>query len=462
VVLDLPETQGDLQPEDGPVEILHEDGRLLVCVKPPGLTVHPCPSCPSGTLIQRLLAHCPRLGDMPGQRPGIVHRLDKDTSGLLLVALDQECALRLVRAFAKRQIRKEYLALVDGRPPEEGSCDAPVGRHPTAKVRMAVVPVSHGGRSADTKWRRLWTSPDGGASLLRISIATGRTHQIRVHMSHLGHPILGDPLYAPGSVRDRARRLALHAWRLEFDHPFTGERLAFRSPMPDDILEAALEACETPTPIVIVGGPGSGKSTLLALLAERGLPAFSADECVTGLYGPGGEAATWLRDRLGEGLMGPDGSVDRRALFAAMNGDPLLRRDVETVVHGLVRDAVERFFREAFTGGASMAVAEIPLYLESGWRLAPEPVVVCVRCPGDVAERRLAESRGWDAERTATIAGWQWPAQRKEAACDILVDNDGDAGRLALEADRLLDRIRGMAESRRDALRAEIGALCRD
>ena len=200
VRLDLPDTANELRAEDEAVDILWQDEHLLLCNKPAGLTVHPCPSCPENTLVQRLLHHFPRLREQEGLRPGVVHRLDKDTSGLLLVALDEPTRLRMSEAFARREVHKEYLALVQGVPPQTGTCREPLGRHPTAKVKMAVVPENRGGKAAHSDWRVLWSSPRKDFSLVAVRIHTGRTHQIRVHMASLGHPILGDTVYGHNTV----------------------------------------------------------------------------------------------------------------------------------------------------------------------------------------------------------------------------------------------------------------------
>ena len=280
VRLDLPDTANELRAEDEAVDILWQDEHLLLCNKPAGLTVHPCPSCPENTLVQRLLHHFPRLREQEGLRPGVVHRLDKDTSGLLLVALDEPTRLRMSEAFARREVHKEYLALVQGVPPQTGTCREPLGRHPTAKVKMAVVPENRGGKAAHSDWRVLWSSPRKDFSLVAVRIHTGRTHQIRVHMAHVGHPLLGDALYAPAPVAARAPRQMLHAWHISFCHPLSGEALEFFCPPPDDMLRAILNNSSRMQRLVITGNPGCGKSTLTHALEEAGLPTVSADALV--------------------------------------------------------------------------------------------------------------------------------------------------------------------------------------
>ncbi len=443
VVLHLPHAENTLAAEEGHLELLWQDASLVVCNKPAGLTVHPCPSCPEHTLVQRLLGRFPQLARLDGLRPGIVHRLDKDTSGLLLAALHEAARLALSAAFARREVRKEYLALVSGLPPEQGECREALGRHPTAKVKMAVLPEAHGGKFAHTAWRRLWHTPDKKVSLLAVRIHTGRTHQIRVHLAHLGHPLLGDRLYAPAAVRDLAPRQMLHAWRLAFIHPDSGEEMRFACPPPEDMPLAALAACRRMRRIVITGNPGSGKSALAEHLAARGLPTVSADALVANLYAPGGEAAAWLEQRCGGKVSAKDGSVDKAALLAAMRADPLLRHEVEETVHALVRIGIENFWHAQEAGGAPLAVAEVPLYFECGWQnmFSPKPLSVGVHCPLSRRLRRIMDSRGWSEEKAAALEAWQWPEARKEAACDLLVDNSGAPEALEDAAHALLTRL---------------------
>lgn len=444
VVLLLPEVSGQLEPEDGELEVLWQDEHLVVCNKPAGLTVHPCPSCPEQTLVQRLLARFPQLGKIEGQRPGIVHRLDKDTSGLLVVALTETDRLSLSQAFAERQVHKEYLALVAGLAPLNGQCLEPLGRHPTAKVKMAVVPENRGGRHAHTEWQRLWHSEDSSVSLLAVRIHTGRTHQIRVHMAHLGYPLLGDKLYAPKAVQAMAPRQMLHAWRLTFTHPVSNETMSFACPPQQDMPDAALKANLRMQRLVITGNPGSGKSAITAHLAHMGVPVISADAIVADLYAPGGAGSLWIGRLHGGSLLEADGAVNRKALLAAMQQDAVLRRDVEQAVHALTRQAIEDFWLRMEAAGAPLAAAEIPLYFESGWQqfFSPSPLTVGVSCPLPLRTTRTVETRGWNQEKMAALEAWQWPEERKMAACDMVIKNDKDVHHLQDEAARLLERLR--------------------
>jgi len=234
-----------LEPEPTPLSILYEDPSIIVVDKPAGLVVHPAAGNPSGTLVNALLYHCKDLGGINGiLRPGIVHRLDKDTSGVMVVAKDDEAYHQLTKQFKNRTVGKVYLAIVYGSLHSiEGLIDAAIGRHPKERKRMST--QTKKGRVAMTRWRRVENLD--GFSLLEVHPQTGRTHQIRVHLSAIGHPILGDPLYGrkgrPGSIQDpvlkefvkRMNRQALHAYRLAFDHPRTGRQVQFEAPLPQDM-----------------------------------------------------------------------------------------------------------------------------------------------------------------------------------------------------------------------------------
>ena len=237
------------QPEDIPIAVVHEDAYLVVVNKPAGLVVHPGAGTSRGTLVNALLRHVHDLSGVGGVlRPGIVHRLDRGTSGLLVVAKDDETHRSLVRQFAGRTVEKEYVALVLGAPARtSGEVDAPIGRDPVHRQKMSV--RASLSREARTSW--LVEERFDGAALLRLRIHTGRTHQIRVHLASIGHPVAGDAVYGgtrtPSSHRAAARealqsldRPALHSARLSFTHPASGERVRFEAPLPPDLV-AVLE-----------------------------------------------------------------------------------------------------------------------------------------------------------------------------------------------------------------------------
>ena len=219
-----------LAPEDIPLKVVYEDSDLIVVDKPAGLLVHPAAGQRTGTLVNALLARCPDLQGIDGSlRPGIVHRLDKNTSGLMVVAKNDAAQMSLSRQIKQRSIRKGYLALVAGHlSPERGAIEAPVGRHPKDRKRMAVV---SGGREAWTQYQVIKYL--NGYTLLEVMPETGRTHQIRVHLSAVGHPVLGDPVY--GKKSPLLGRQFLHAHRLGFRLPSTGEFVEFRAELPPDL-----------------------------------------------------------------------------------------------------------------------------------------------------------------------------------------------------------------------------------
>ena len=212
-----------------PIAIVYEDSDLIVVNKPAGLVVHPGAGNPDRTLLNALLAHAPGLRQVP--RAGIVHRLDKDTSGLLVVAKNVTAQARLAEQLASRSVRRSYLALVHGDPPARGAIDAPVGRDQRVRTRMA---VTRRGKEARTSYRVL--ERFGSAALLECRLETGRTHQIRVHFQHIRHPLLGDPVYRRGTRHGVAfARQALHAAGLELLHPRSGKRMSWSAPLPADM-----------------------------------------------------------------------------------------------------------------------------------------------------------------------------------------------------------------------------------
>ncbi len=245
----IKESRPDLVPEDIPIEVIYEDPHLVVINKPPRLVVHPAPGHWSGTLVNALLYKYGNLEAGESERPGIVHRLDKDTSGLMVVALTEQALVGLATQLAQRSVKRRYKALVWGTPqPPQGSINVPIGRDPSHRERFTVIPS---GKEAITHYKVLgpinkyW-------SLIECRLETGRTHQIRVHMRHIGHPIFGDPVYGgaklkniPLKLQDKVKevlttlgRQALHAYHLSFQHPVTNRQMSFEIPLYSDIQDA--------------------------------------------------------------------------------------------------------------------------------------------------------------------------------------------------------------------------------
>ncbi len=243
IEVDVPDTRAaDVEAQPIALDVLFEDGDLIVVNKPAGLVIHPAAGNPDGTLVNALLHHCSDLSGIGGvERPGIVHRLDKDTTGVIVAAKNDRAHLGLSLAFRRRSVEKAYLAVCYGTPADDGLVvDAPIGRHPRDRRQMAVTADGRPARTMVEVRERLT-----GAALLTCRLVTGRTHQIRVHLAHVGHALVGDPLYAgrqwrnlPGPLQATCRdfpRQALHAWRLGFEHPVTRRLVTFEAPVPVDM-----------------------------------------------------------------------------------------------------------------------------------------------------------------------------------------------------------------------------------
>jgi len=242
VALEIPEPEApSIEPEPIPLDIYYEDRDLIVVNKARGMVVHPAVGNYRGTLVNALLCHCRDLSGINGVlRPGIVHRLDKDTSGLLMVAKNDAAHLALAAQLKARSVTREYIGLAHGRiAKEEGVIEAPIGRHPRKRQHMAVVP---GGRPAVTRYRV--TARYAKYTLLRLRLETGRTHQIRVHLAHIGHPLVADLKYGHARAELGLSGQFLHAGLLGFVHPTTGCRLTFEAPLPAE-LQAVLDALES-------------------------------------------------------------------------------------------------------------------------------------------------------------------------------------------------------------------------
>jgi 23S rRNA pseudouridine1911/1915/1917 synthase len=234
-VIEPPPETMETKAEDIPLDVVFEDNDLIVINKPAGLTIHPGAGQREHTLVNALLNHCASLSGIGGkERPGIVHRLDKETSGCLVVAKNDAAHRGLSEQFSARTVEKTYLALVAGKLRKTaGVIEEKIGRHPVQRQRMSITKRS--GRAAKTEYRVIRSNEQ--ASLVECRLHTGRTHQIRVHLHHLGHPVLGDKVYAPRFAKNFPRQL-LHAWKLGFHHPRTGEWKSFQVPLPEDFEEA--------------------------------------------------------------------------------------------------------------------------------------------------------------------------------------------------------------------------------
>ena len=247
VVTVPPPVPAEPEPEDIPLEVVFEDDDIVVVDKPAGMVVHPAPGHFAGTLVNALLHRCPSLADLGGgTRPGVVHRLDQDTSGLIVVAKTPQAMAALAKAFASHDgVEKTYLAVCHGRPRlDAGRIENLVGRHPVDRKRMAI--VEKNGKQAITNWRVAGSGGNPAISVLECRIETGRTHQIRVHMASLGCPVVGDRTYGKSALDKRLApvpaRQMLHAWRLRLLHPTARRPLAFESPVPPD-MAPYLAAC---------------------------------------------------------------------------------------------------------------------------------------------------------------------------------------------------------------------------
>ena len=494
----LPGEPSGLQPEAGELEIVFEDEHLAVLLKPHNLSVHPSPNEPVGTLVNRLLSRFPALAAMGGDRPGIVHRLDKDTTGLMLVALDEPTRLELIEAFARRDIGKEYLALVYGVPQQkQGRIDAPIGRDSRNKTKMSVHerarPSSESGaREARSDYRTLYADPMGRFSLLAVSIHSGRTHQIRVHLAHIGHPIVGDRVYGDEAAIKKtispqglsaaqkdylagsAEHQLLHAWRLSFSHPARpqSEALSFCAEPPPEFTSAAQALSERLLRVVLTGNPACGKSSVLALMRKHGPPIWSADEAVAREYKAGADAWRLIHAQYGRRFMlqgenRQPSDIDKRALFQAMYNDDGLRRGIEDIIHPIVLADMLLFWErlDVLPLREQLAVAEVPLFLETSYGggfiaknepfpgFAPSrPLVIGIHCPFEIRACRMREKRSWPDFMIERIESWQWPEDKKMAACDLVIDNSGSPEELASSVETIIARLKDIRGERQTQL----------
>ncbi|MFW6055314.1 MAG: RluA family pseudouridine synthase [Thermodesulfobacteriota bacterium] len=365
----VPPEEG-IRPVPGALDIVWQDEHLLVLDKPAGLSVHPAASCNEITLANQLLAAFPEIEGQDPLRPGIVHRLDKSTSGLMLAALSAECRERLMQDLARRRVSKEYLALVHGRPDsDQGQINLPLGRDPDSKTRIRVLPKT--GREALTKFEVLFAFPGESFSLLKVRIITGRTHQIRVHLAQIGHPILGDRTYGPARWAELHRkdpglarlvsRQMLHSFQLCFRHPVSGEELSFTREVPLDFQRVLIHLGRRSQTVAVSGGPASGKSFFCSLLAGKRHPIWNWKTVLAGLLEPGQDGLELLERALGPGFDPGRPESDPMRAIAGL-GPPEGKQGIifETLAP-LLEHRMREFISE--NKGARLILLEIPARL---------------------------------------------------------------------------------------------------
>lgn len=421
----------------GEVEEVYRDEHVLVLNKQSGLSVHPASSVAEPTLVNYLLEKYPQIRDrFSGDRPGIVHRLDKDTSGLMVVALDPGSEKKLASSFHEREVGKTYLAVIKGCPDKnEGEITLPLGRDPVSKTRMAVVNT---GRPAITRYQVVYSGRNKEWSLAKVEILTGRTHQIRVHLAATGHPVLGDFTYGRKShlfmdcggrfLPRLIKRQLLHSLRLDFIHPATGQEMNFKSLPPKDFLRTFLCQERSLQRIIITGAMGSGKSSALSLLQEMGYPVFSADKCVADLYRPGHDGWRIIRNRFGSRFVqGEDQPVNKQKLAGAMEKDPGILAELNHLIHPLVKHRLEEFWN--VHACERVAFAEVPLVFESRMEQSCD-LVAGVFCPDKARYMRLSKTGNMLPEEPAMLDSSQMKQADKICRCALVVDNSSDLNNL--------------------------------
>jgi 23S rRNA pseudouridine1911/1915/1917 synthase len=436
--------QADPLPMKGALDEVYRDAHILVLNKQAGLSVHPAPSLDEPTLVNHLLEKYPQLiKNFSGDRPGIVHRLDRDTSGLMVVALEPESAAILSRSFHDRKVGKEYLAMVNGCPdPQKGEITFPLGRDPKTRVKVAVL---SNGRPARTGYRVLYCGMREKWSLVRLEIFTGRTHQIRAHMAELGHPILGDPLYG-GKIRSNMdlkqhllskliKRQLLHSTKLYFSHPATGKKMSFSIPAPKDFTRSFLYLERAVQKVVITGAMGSGKSAVMALLEKKGYPVFMADKCVAQLYEPGNDGWVLIKKRFG-GLFidAEDQPVNKTRLARAVCQDSHILEEIKHLIHPLVRHRLQEFWETNRNKRA--AFAEIPLVFETGMENDCD-LVAGVFCPDETRFNRLSKMRNIAHDHCQALDKAQMSQASKIKRCALVLDNSFALPDLELKVEAL-------------------------
>ena len=420
----IPEERSLLVGEEGTIDVIDEDPSFLVLNKPASLVVHPCTSTPHGTLLQRVLFHYPEIADMGGERPAIVHRLDKDTTGIILLARTEQARYTFIQAFRDRTITKSYLAFVEGHTPEHGIIEHAIRRDPLQKTRMH---ISHQGKPAYTEYKRIAVFPEGilpyPVSFLHIYIATGRTHQIRVHLSSEGFPLLGDTLY--GAHISFAKRPLLHAYTLQFHHPLTGKKLFYKQRPPLDFEQTYITLSTPSTHVILTGCAGSGKSTVLQYYIDAGIPCCSADDIIEELYKEGNSIWHYFKQSYGNQFFEENGMINRAKVLNKMQISHHYKQEIERVTHSFLIEIIHSFWKRHRE--APYTIIEVPLYFESTLfqKECPADIIITVSSPQESRIARM-RSKGWSEEKIQYILEHQYNDRYKREHADYVIDNSSD------------------------------------
>ncbi len=427
----IPKDKG-IEPIEGDLDVIYEDEYLLVINKPPNLTTHPAPSCKEPTLVNILIKRYPELKTLDKERPGIVHRLDKDTSGLMIIAKNKDVQEKLKSMFQKREIKKKYIVLVHNILRErQGEINVLMDRDHISRTKMKV--YKDRGRESITRYKVITDDLNYNVSLVEAELLTGRTHQIRVHFSHIGHPVVGDKLYGRPKkidnliIKKLAKRQMLHSWYLDFIHPVTKKRLWFKVPVPEDFFRVILYISKKrPMCVAVTGGVGCGKSKVSELLSKGGYPLWSADQAVEELYKAGGAGFEHIRLNFGDKYIDPQkGCINKKKLFETMSQDQYFRQQVERIIHPLVFEHMVNFIE--MNKSKNMVILEIPLLVEAGWTKENYrgmfDIIVGIFCAENVRNNRLKEIRGWNEEKIKQTIKWQASQRERVMVCDIIIDN---------------------------------------
>ncbi len=433
LTIDLPRTE--LSPVKGNIDIVWRDDHLIIINKPSGISVHPASlKDKDTTLVNLIISKFPEIKDLDVIRPGIVHRLDKDTSGLMVIALNAKSQKLLVRKLANREISKKYLAIVSGIPELLcGEINKPIMRSKRDRKKMEVMV---GGKESRTYYEVVHVFEDKRVSLVKVNLLTGRTHQIRVHFSSIGCSVLGDDVYGKAEFNRFKRqypmvsrlisRQLLHSWKLSFSHPLSKEELFFVQPVPKDFLRAILGLFKRVQRVGITGNLGCGKSMLVDFLKMFGAKVWSADEEVKKLYKPKNPGWEAIVHFWGDKFFDARGNeIDKRKLFEHMLKDSGFRKELEKLIHPMIENSLVKFFDS--NREERVAVAEVPLLIEVGWKRKDLfDVVVGVYCKDELRHKWLMEKRGIELEKVRILESWQMPQKEKMRCVDIVIENPGN------------------------------------